>query len=54
MNFVKRSWVGQTIAGVKALGGVKALLLLVSDVFVGPWGLTRLSYSLLGLVKGLL
>ena len=54
MNFIKKSLVRGTKFEVKASKEVKALLLPISDLFIGPWGLTNSFCSLVELVKELL
>ena len=54
MNFVKRSLVKEIRGGVGALRGVKALLLLASDLFARLWGPVSSSCSLVRLAIGFL
>ena len=54
MNFVKRLLIGGTKSRIGASGRVGALLLPVSDLFAGLWGLANSSCSLMGLARRLL
>ena len=54
MNFIKKSLVRRIRSRVRASKGIKALLLLASDLFIRSWGPISLSYSLVGLAKKLL
>ena len=54
MNFVKKPLIERTKDRVRISKEVKALLLVVSDLFAGPWGPTSLFYSLIRSAKGLL
>ena len=54
MNFMKKSFVRGIRDGIKALGGVEALLLRAFDLFAGPWGPANSSYSPVRSAKRLL
>ena len=54
MKFVKMTLVGGTRGGVEVSGGVRALLLPVSDLSAEPWGQASSSYSPVKSAGGLL
>ena len=53
MNFVKKFLVKRIKGRIKVSRGVKALLLLVSNFFAGPWEPASLFCSLMKLTKRL-